>query len=378
MPDTTRAQSPLVACFATQGVGSLDERRIRRLLEPLAPVTFGFERSSKGASALRLLRELRRLDPDIVVMEGTGLGGGLALLAARVLTGRAYIVSSGDAVGPFLRARSLPLGLAGALYERLLCRLSAGYIGWTPYLVGRALTYGAPRAMTAANWGAPAAGAAAGAAVRERLGIPSGAIVFGLVGSLNWTPRYEYCYGQELVRARLRIDRDDVHVLVVGDGHGGGLERLRALAGDRLGSAIHLPGRVAPEEVAAHLAAIDVASLPQSVDGVGSFRYTTKVSEYRAAGVPFVTGQAPLGYDLDPASLWRLPGDAPWDDAYVRELSELMATVDHATIDRRKPADHDAGGLFDAARQQHQVSAFVRDVVQRERGFRDDAGALSA
>lgn len=363
MPTDTRP--PVVACFATQGRGSLDERRILELLEPLRPVALGFDRARKGGSALRLWRELRRLDPEIVVMEGTGLGGGLVLLAARLLDGRPYVVSSGDAVGPFLRARSLPLGVAAGMYERLLCRLSAGFIGWTPYLVGRALTYGAPRAMTAANWGAPAAPDAAGRAVRDRLGIPPGALVFGLVGSLNWTARYGYCYGQELVRARLDIDRDDLHVLVVGDGDG--RERLRALAGDHLGVTIHLPGRVTPDAVAAHLAAIDVASLPQSVDGVGSFRYTTKVSEYRAAGLPFVTGQIPLSYDLDPDCMWRLPGDAPWEEGYVEGLSELMAAVDRRQIVARRPRDADAAGLFEAARQQRQVSAFVRDVVQRER-----------
>lgn len=361
----TQTPQPVVACFATQGRGSLDERRIHELLKPLSPVALGFDRSRKGGSALGLWRELRRVDPQLVVMEGTGLAGGLVLLAGRLLSGRPYIVSSGDAVGPFLRARSAPLGLAGSVYERLLCRLGAGFIGWTPYLVGRALTFGAPRAMTAPNWGAEPAGADAGAAVRERLGIPPDAIVFGLVGALNWTARHGYCYGQELVRARCDVDREEIHVLVVGDGDG--RSRLQALAGPAAGVTIHLPGRVEPEAVPAHLAAMDVASLPQSVDGVGSFRYSTKVSEYRAAGLPIVTGQIPLGYDLDPASLWRLPGDAPWDATYVRALAQLMTTVDATAIAARRPADADAAGLFDRDRQQRQVCEFVRDVARRER-----------
>lgn len=357
--------APVVACFATQGSGSLDERRIMALLDPLAPVALGFERSRRAGSARQLWHELRRVDPEVVVMEGTGVGGGLVLLAWRLRTGGAYIVSSGDAVGPFLRARSPALGVAGSVYERLLCRMSAGFIGWTPYLVGRALTYGAPRAMTAANWADPAAGAPAGRAIREAVGIPAHALVFGLVGSLNWTARYAYCYGQELIRARLRVQRDDLHVLIVGDGDG--RERLQALAGDHLGATVHLPGRVPREAVAGYLAAMDVASLPQSVDGVGSFRYTTKVSEYRAAGLPFVTGEIPLGYDLGPAGLWRLRGDAPWDDVYIDALAELMSAVDRAAVDARRPDDADAAGLFDAARQRHQVSDFVGDVIRRRR-----------
>ena len=54
-----------------------------------------------------------------------------------------------------------------------------------------------------------------------------------------------------------------------------------------------------------HLAAFDLASLPQSVDGVGSFRYTTKLSEYLAAGLPIVTGQIPAAYDLTLAQAQR-------------------------------------------------------------------------
>ena len=363
---------PVVACFATQGTDSTDERRIRELLAPLAPEVLRFDRGSKARSVMRLWRELRQLDPDVVVMEGTGIAGGGMLLMARICAQRRYIVSSGDAVGPFLRARNLPLGLAGAIYERLLYRMSAGFIGWTPYLVGRALTFGAPRAMTAAGWGAPAAGDEARRAIRARYGIPEGALVLGIVGSLNWTPRYGYCYGQELVRAHNRLSRDDIHVLVVGDGDG--RERLQALAGDRLDVTVHLPGRVSPGEVPEHLAAMDVASLPQSVDGVGSFRYTTKISEYRAAGLPVVTGQIPLGYDLDDGGLWRLPGDAPWDDVYVAALADLMAQLGDSGTERRPASDADATGLFSAARQQRQVSAFVCDVVERERHL---AGARS-
>ena len=43
-----------------------------------------------------------------------------------------------------------PLGPVFGLYEHVLCRLAAGYIGWTPYLAGRAMTYGTKRVMTAA------------------------------------------------------------------------------------------------------------------------------------------------------------------------------------------------------------------------------------
>jgi glycosyltransferase involved in cell wall biosynthesis len=362
---------PRVACFATQGPASLDEDRIKYLLGPLAPEVVTFRRGRRLRSAASLWRAIRALDPDVTVMEGTGIGGGLVLLALRALFGMPYIVSSGDAIAPFLAARSSLLGLAAHVYERSLCRRSSGFIGWSPYLVGRALTYGAPRAMTSAHW-AQANVEADGATARKRLQIPDEAIVFGVVGSLNWNPRLGYCYGLELVKAACAVQRGDLRVLIVGDGNG--RAHLEELAGDRLDRSILIPGRVPHSEVGNYLRAMDVASLPQSVDGVGAFRYTMKLSEYLAVGLPIVTGQIPLAYDLDEGWLWRLPGDAPWDATYLAALASLMRTVTREEVSARRPAGAPSP-LFDAAHQQKQVCQFVVDVAERERRRSEPATA---
>jgi hypothetical protein len=352
-------RAPRIACFATQGTGHGDERRILELLEPLGPEPLPFDRAGKAGSAARLTGLLLRRRPDLVVMEGTGIGGGLAVLAARFLGGVPYVVSSGDAVGPYIGLRHRRLAPFAALYERLLCRFAAGFVGWSPYLVGRALTFGAPRGMTAASWAPPAAAAGERASRRAELGIPEEAIVFGLVGSLGWNEARGYCYGAELVRALRATERPDLRVLIVGDGTG--LERLRDLAaGD---PRVILPGRVPKAEVAVNLAALDIAALPQSVDGVGSFRYTTKISEYLAAGLPVVTGQIPLAYDLDDGWIWRLPGAAPWDPRHLAALTDLMATVDAPELARRRARVPTDLPLFDRDRQQRLVCEFVRDAL---------------
>ena len=120
-------------------------------------------------------------------MEGTGVGGGLALLAARVLFGTRYVVSSGDAVGPYMSGRRRGFGLPFGLYERLLYRMSAGVVGWSPYLAGRALT-SVHRGRSRPPAGRPARRAARRSAHEAcaELGIPADALVFGLVGSLDW------------------------------------------------------------------------------------------------------------------------------------------------------------------------------------------------
>jgi glycosyltransferase involved in cell wall biosynthesis len=313
---------------------------------------------------VELIRRVRRERPSLVVMEGTSIAGGAVVLVGRLLFAVPYVVSSGDAVGPFIRLIMPKLALAGALYEVVLCRWSAGFIAWTPYLAGRALTLGAPRAMTAANW-APTQDTEPGdrQSVRQEFGIPSDAVVFGLVGSLNWTDRVEYCYGLELVRAIRRTRRRDVHVLLVGDGDG--RARLESESGPDLGVRVHMAGRVPREELGRYFAAVDVASLPQSVDGVGSFRYTTKLSEYLAAGLPVVTGQLPFAYDLGGDWLWRLPGEAPWTTLYVDALAALMTRLAGSEVEQRRGCVPRDSPIFDERLQRQHVTEFLGDILER-------------
>jgi hypothetical protein len=364
------AQAPQVLGVATQGAGGDDENRLRGLLGELPAALFPFDQGNKRRSFLRLLGRILRDRPGLVVMEGTGVGGGLALLLGRLLAGVPYMVSSGDAVGPFVAGQFPPLGPVFGLYERLLYRFSAGFIGWTPYLVGRALSFGAPRAMTAAGWTPFPAGAEtlalSRARVRAALGIPAEALVFGIVGSLAWTRRVGYCYGLELVEALRRTERPDVRVLIVGDGSG--RQRLERAAGRHLGRKVLLTGRVPRDRVPDYLAALDVASLPQSVDRVGSFRYTTKLSEYLAAGLPVVTGQLPMAYDLGDKWLWRLPGRVPWDRTYVRALADLMAQLDPAELNDKQAAVPRNLPDFDRACQVRRVTSFVKDLLGEGRG----------
>jgi glycosyltransferase involved in cell wall biosynthesis len=333
------------------------------MLEPLAPCEYSFRREAKLRSAAGLLRLLVAGErPDLVVMEGTGLAGGLPLLLARALRGVPYVVSSGDAVGPFFGLSGPLLGIAGGVYERALCRFSAGFVGWTPYLAGRAMTFGAPRAMTAPGWTRNDPSPGARTRIRAELGIPEEAIVVGLTGSLHWNARRRYVYGLEVVRAAVRAGRPDVFACIVGDGDG--LERLRELAGAELGRRVLLPGRVAPERVPDFLSAFDLGSLSQSVDPVGSFRYTTKLSEYLAVGLPFVTAQTPLAYDLDEGYMWRLPGKAPWDPAYIDALTALLGSITREEVAQRRDAAARAdAALFDRGVQQRRMSAFVEDLL---------------
>jgi glycosyltransferase involved in cell wall biosynthesis len=350
-----------IACFATQGSGHRDEDRIRTLLREFDLTALAFDRSRKAVEVARLVLGVRRAGPDLVAMEGTGVAGGLAVLLTRSLLGIPFVVSTGDAIAPFLRRRHALLGPVAALYERTLYRRAAGVIAWTPFLAGRALALGARRAMYAPNWALGRASEADAAEVRRQLGLAPDDVAFGLAGSLDWNHRVGYCYGSELVRAVLRVDRDDVKVVIVGEGSG--RAQLERLAGPRLGSTVLLPGRVPRSMVPAYLRAFDVGSLPQSVDEVGALRYTTKLSEYLAARLPIVTGEIPLAYEFGSGWLWRLPGDAPWEEAYIGALAELMARVQRDDVEAHRAAVPKVPA-FDLDLQVENVTAFVEDLVR--------------
>jgi glycosyltransferase involved in cell wall biosynthesis len=356
------ASETAIMCFATQGHTHIEGERIHGLLEPMKPDVFPFERAHKVRSAVGLLRAVRARRPRLIVMEGTGTAGGLTLIAIGAIWGIPFVVSSGDAVGPYLRLHSRLLGVLGGLYERLLCRRCAGFVGWTPYLVGRALTYGAPRGMTAAGWTRSEASQGARERVREQLNISSGDLVVGLAGTLHWNDHVGYAYGAELVRAIGKVTRRDVVACIVGDGSG--RQRLEEMAGEDLGRRVILPGRVAPEDVPDYLAAFDLGSLSQSVDGVGSFRYTTKLSEYIAARLPIITGEIPAAYDLDDGYMWRLPGSAPWSEIYVDALAELLETLQPDEVTERRDAIGERQAApFDKLAQQRRMCTFVEDIL---------------
>jgi hypothetical protein len=334
-----------ILAFATQGAGGNDETRLRALLKNFAVEFFPFDHANKKHS----FRALRQAIPnyDLLVMEGTGIAGGLALISS----GKPYIVSSGDAVAPFVSAKQPLLAPIFLRYERALYSRCKGFIGWTPYLAGRALTFGAPRAMTAAGW---AAFDRPGNSLRETLGIAKGALVIGIVGALDWNDRVAYCYGSELTRAFGKVKRTDVVALIVGGGSG-----LSKLAGPR----IILPGPVPRERIPDYLATMDLASLPQSCDQLGSFRYSTKLPEYIAAGLPVVTGQLPLAYDLDSGWMWRLPGSAPWDPRYIDGLAGLLDNLSPAALASRRAAVPKNPPQFQRDAQIDRVTAMIEDIL---------------
>jgi glycosyltransferase involved in cell wall biosynthesis len=370
-PMRNAGTSPRIFWFATKGAGSNDALRIDRLLSKFeGRKEIPFSKKGKVAGLVKIIKTVSAEKPNLLVMEGTGICGGAACLYGKLFHGVPYVFSSGDAVGPFVRSHHQMAGLPFELYERVLCRLSAGFIGWTPYLCGRAMTFGAPRAMTAAGWPLGSNRSAFNLLetkqeTRAKLGISQSAIVVGIVGALEWNARRQYSYGWDLVECARRIRRRDVTFLIVGGGTA--IERLRKRAGDLLGKQVIITGPVPLEEVLPILCAFDVASLPQSMDGVGMFRYTTKIAEYLAARLPVITNQVPMAYDLGADWMWRLPGSAPWDETYLKALAKFVEDLQVADIAEAQARIPEALPEFREEDQIRRVTAFVTELLSSQK-----------
>jgi hypothetical protein len=321
-----------------------DHRRVEELLRRVgADVDFLFVTKNGLRKVMQIVPLARRIssgEPDLVFVEGTGIVGGLAaMLARRMSRGRIkYLISSGDAASRFARnARGPAAGLLIHVYEVLLYRSSFAFVGWTPYLVGRAIRMGAPRGLTVEG-AAPAEFSGArptapdGATARSDLGLPLDALVVCVSGSLTWTSRQSYAYGLELTLAAPLVDRRDVRFLIVGDGTGEDELRSRAAGDDRF----VFTGRVPHSDMPKVLAAADVAVISQTRDEIGLLRLTTKLPEYLALGVPVIVPNTPamIDYlvDTEGGPAWFLPAAHPASGAWASSLARWIETADRDDI----------------------------------------------
>lgn len=154
----------------------------------------------------------------------------------------------------------------------------------------------------------------------------SGFFVCGIVGSLTWNARQNYCYGLELVESLKHVQRDDVSVLIVGDGEGRRI--LEERIPERLKGRIVLSGRVPPSEVGRLLRAMDIGIIPQALDHLGSYRLTTKLPEYLAAGLAVAMSPIPVFYDYVHSAGWPLPARHPASEAFHVGFGRWMDKLD--------------------------------------------------
>jgi glycosyltransferase involved in cell wall biosynthesis len=353
--------------IVTGGPG--DATRLRTLCSavPRELVLEEVDRSRPRRESARRIRDtLDSRKWPLVILEGTGIAGGLGVIRAARRRGTRYVVSSGDPIGGFFRTvRGRAAGMVFERYERALYRRSAGYVGWSPYLTGMAIRMGAPRGATVeggvhlGRYRVPNEQQRAEA--RAAYGVTPGHLVLGVVGSLTWS-RQNYCYGLELVEGLKRINRDDVSVLIVGDGDG--RPHLEQRVPAHLKSRIRFTGRVPADEVPRVLHAFDVGFVTQTIDGLGSYRLTTKLPEYLASGVPVAMSPIPGYFDYVGDAGWALPTGHPAEPPYHDRLAGWIDALDRAGIEsRRLPARAIAEQRFDYDMLSRRFATFIEHVL---------------
>jgi len=321
------------------GVGNSDGLRARRLLDGFVgeATVVDLDRSSRKASMLHMT-SLLAPTWDLIYLESTGIGAGLPLIHA-AQRGARYIVSAGDPVAGFFHVTRGPLhGFLFGIYERILYRRSVGFVGWTPYLTGRAIGLGAPCGVTVE--GAVDTGrfhllsAGERADSRARFGIAPNQLVFGTVGSLAWSERQCYAYGLELIESLSRTTREDLTVMIVGDGDG--RTRLESRVPPNKRHQVLFTGRLSETDVVQAMNAMDVGFVSQTLDALGMYRLTTKLPEYLACGLPVAMSPIPGFFDYVGSSAgWPLPAHHPGREAFWNDCGRWMQTLTKQEITAR-------------------------------------------
>lgn len=175
-----------------------------------------------------------------------------------------------------------------------------------------------------------------GVQVRRRCGIAPEALVVGFAGTVN---RYEGL--ETLIAALAALQDPQVHLLVVGAGPA--LAEAREQARD-LGVRAYFTGKVARQNVPAHLDAMDAFAVPRLSTSVTRLVAPLKPIEALAVGLPVLASDLPPLRELATATdSVRLvtPGEVlSWEHA-LRELAQSAVPVRGLGVSGRQWAARD-------------------------------------
>lgn len=269
--------------------------------------------------------------PDLVYLIDTSIPGAFAAVFCRIIANQRFAVDTGDLAYELAKSKG-KIGIIGLTLifwsEHLALKVSEFIVTRGTYhkdlletkyakpviLIRDAVWVGNNPDRSPAN-------------LRAALGLAD-KFVIGMVGSINYAPKYKICYGWDLIAALGLIEPDiPVHALMIGDGDGlDFIKRCAAVTG--VAEKVHFAGRIAHEDLPGYLNCFDIAVSTQTNNGVGRVRTTAKLVEYMAAK-RFVlcsdVGEARL---LLP-EIMRIPYDGVRDDEYPKRLAARIRLLYH-------------------------------------------------
>lgn len=311
---------------------SISGRRVRNLIKYFTKFSdcevLYRDNNAKIRSIFSFLHKIIASRPRIIYLEQIAYSGCIAILLARLFVRFKFIFCVSDAYAELAKSNhNKILAFLASLLEKfslgqadLLLTCSPLHASWLKEkFKGKAIDFiehGVDieifKPMTQIK-------------LRSGLGF-SDSLVLGLVGSLAWSKRYNFCYGWDVIEA-LRLLKDlNIKALIVGGGSG--LDQLKEKAKlYGIEEKVVFTDKIPYQSIPNYINCFDVCISTQSNDLVGLLRCPTKLSEYMACGKYIISTD--VGY----ATLYvnrvgkLLPYYGVKDNTYPKRLSEHLRYV---------------------------------------------------
>ncbi len=310
-------------------------------------IDIAYRSGGKIFSIIRFLWLLVRRRPELCYVFDMAFSGVIAAVFYRFVAGGRMMVDTGDAIYELSRSTgnrgSLGLFLTKVL-ERIAFSMSDGVIVRSHPHQELLKSRGIAADVIPDGVDTEQFRPGRDEALRNKYQL-DGYTVVGVLGSVVWSPRWQMCYGWELVEAIHRLKDRRVKGLLIGDGSGMAWLKARC---DALGISDRMVflGRVRYEELPQLVNLMDICLSTQTNDIPGQVRTTGKLPIYLACGrfvLASEVGEA--ARVLPPEMLVAYQGTR--DDEYpqrlatrIQSLLEQPELLDQAAVSRRIAEEH--------------------------------------
>lgn len=246
-------------------------------------VSIAYKTSSRFQSVVNNLILLFKFKPKKIVVLDCHFSGVIAAIVYFLFTGKSYVLDTGDAI--FHLGKAIGRGNIGQISTYLLEKVGMS-------LANRIIVRGRSHLKYLGNKANNAVWIPDGVDVQQfqvsKLNkfSPLSKIVIGMVGSLIWNNKSNFCYGMELIDVVYGLSKQQkvpVEGIIIGDGSG--LENLKKKTSELgLTEKIKFLGRVDYNELPDLIAMFSIALSNQTNNIVGEVRTTGKLPLYLASG----------------------------------------------------------------------------------------------
>jgi glycosyltransferase involved in cell wall biosynthesis len=306
------------------GAMGIRARSFEQWLRDEFDVQLAYRTTNKVRSIWQFLRFLMRIRPEVCYVFDMSFSGVLAAGLYRLISPCRIVVDTGDAIYELSKSTGNRSAL-GLWLTRLLERYALA-------ISDRVVVRSHPHQELFARRGILATVVPDGvdtgqffprdeAQLRREIGLHD-CIVIGLVGSLVWSPRWQMCYGSELVEVIDRLRDLPVKGLIVGDGSG--MPELQKLCAARgLEDRVVFAGRLPYDQLPRYLNAMDICLSTQTNDVAGQVRTTGKLPLYLACGRFVLASEVGEAARVLPPEM-LVPYQGTKDDQYGARLADRI------------------------------------------------------